>query len=114
MSKNTYQFGIIHEQEAILELKNQGFEIVKTRYKTKFGEIDVIAKKNDLLVFVEVKSRRNEELIEVILRPNQVKRIKDSASYFLSKNQEYYNFNFRFDFILFIENQKMQHFESYF
>ena len=39
-------------------MRAKGYEIIKTRYKCAFGEIDIIAKYNGILVFAEVKLRK--------------------------------------------------------
>ena len=113
-----YTNGIIFEEKARKYLIGHGYKIIKTRYKDNYGEIDIIAEESYLqenilkngfnikshkkcLVFIEVKSRQSDELIESILRRGQIKRIKNSALYFLSKNDEYQNHDMRFDFILF-------------
>ena len=45
---------------AIAHLKSMGFEIVETNYQFGHGEIDIIAKDGDVLVFCEVKTRHND------------------------------------------------------
>jgi putative endonuclease len=40
-------------------LKKAGYKILETNYRTQLGEIDIIAKEDDTIVFVEVKSRRS-------------------------------------------------------
>jgi putative endonuclease len=40
-------------------LVNRGYKIIKRNYNCKFGEIDIVSKKDDCLVFVEVKTRKN-------------------------------------------------------
>ena len=42
-------------------LKKQGYKILEQNYRSKLGEIDLIAKDRETLVFVEVKTRRSEE-----------------------------------------------------
>ncbi len=44
---------------ACRELRRRGYAIVARRYRTRFGELDVIARDGDTLVFVEVKTRRS-------------------------------------------------------
>lgn len=55
MQKNTY--GKIGEIIAAKHLEAKGFKIIAKNYKNKIGEIDLIAKDGDYLVFVEVKTR---------------------------------------------------------
>ncbi len=114
MKKQTYQFGYSREIIAVNFLRLKGYKILEKRFKTTLGEIDIIAKKGKILVFVEVKARKREELIEVILRPKQVERIKSAAEIFIAKNLEYENFDIRFDFILFSKSLIPEHFEDYF
>ena len=46
------------EAEAIAFLENEGYKIIETNFKTKLGEIDIIAKDNEnRIIFVEVKAR---------------------------------------------------------
>ncbi len=114
MKKQTYQFGTFSEKIAENFLRLKGYSILKSRYKNNFGEIDIIAKKRQTLIFIEVKARKKNELIEVILRQKQIDRIKRSAEYFIATNEEYHNFDVRFDFILFAESFVPQHHEAYF
>ncbi|HEC1788756.1 TPA: YraN family protein, partial [Campylobacter lari] len=51
-----YLFGKKGEELACEFLKTQGFEILKRNFYSKFGEIDIIAKKDKILHFIEVKS----------------------------------------------------------
>jgi len=53
--------GIIGEQEAIKYLKRMGYKIIERNFKTKKGEIDVIAMDNDILSFIEVKTRKTDK-----------------------------------------------------
>jgi len=56
---NTKKIGVKGEQEAIAFLKAKGYEILASNYRYKRCEIDLIVKQNNLLVFVEVKKRKN-------------------------------------------------------
>jgi putative endonuclease len=107
-----YNFGFEQEQRAIQFLMNRDYQIIKNRYKTKFGEVDIIAKKDNLLVFIEVKARKKEELIEVILRASQIQRIKNAALFFIAQNPQFQNFDISFDFIL--VNDEIIHHKNYF
>ena len=52
--------GRTSEYVAALFLMLKGYRIAALRYRTKLGEIDIVARKGDLAVFVEVKARRDE------------------------------------------------------
>lgn len=53
--------GKIGEAEAYAEVKKRGLKIIKTNYKNKIGEIDIIAKDKDYFVFIEVKARSTKK-----------------------------------------------------
>lgn len=56
--KNRRQMGFQYEQEAATFLKRQGYQILKHNYYCRHGEIDLIAKEDSYLVFIEVKYRK--------------------------------------------------------
>ncbi|MBR3018017.1 MAG: YraN family protein [Clostridia bacterium] len=56
---SVFETGLRGEKQAAAYLKKQGMRILHTRYRTPHGEIDLIAKDQDTLVFVEVKARPN-------------------------------------------------------
>ncbi len=53
-----HRLGILGEQLAAEHLERRGFRIVERNYRTRWGELDVIAFDGHVLVFVEVKTRR--------------------------------------------------------
>jgi len=53
--------GLLGEEIACGLLKEKGYDIVKRNFRFGHGEIDIIAKKDEMLVFVEVKTRTNDE-----------------------------------------------------
>lgn len=56
---NRLKVGDRGEQAAADYLQSAGYDILERKYRSKIGEIDIIAKRNNVLVFVEVKTRRN-------------------------------------------------------
>ena len=56
----SYWFGIIAEYIAIFFLLMNGYKILKRRYKTFAGEVDIIARKSKAIISVEVKARRKK------------------------------------------------------
>lgn len=61
-NKNKRKIGA--EQEALAEqyLIKQGYHILQKNFYSRFGEIDIIAKKDKYLVFIEVKYRKDEKM----------------------------------------------------
>ena len=59
MGNRKQQLGEKGEAIAVRQLKKDGYKILETNYLTKLGEIDIIAKDRDTIVFVEVKARRS-------------------------------------------------------
>src|SRR5262245_39665352 len=53
--------GKLGENLACAALKQRGYAIIATRYRTRAGEIDIVARDGDTTVFVEVKSRAGDE-----------------------------------------------------
>ncbi len=54
-------FGKLGENVAAEELERRGYEILARRYRTRHGEIDIVARDGDAIVFVEVKARATAE-----------------------------------------------------
>lgn len=57
MKNHNQTVGKIGEQKAAIYLKNHGYKIEERNYRSKSGEIDIIAKKDEMLIFAEVKTR---------------------------------------------------------
>lgn len=58
MKSDARSFGLHSEEDAVRFLRRMGYKIVERNYRTRRGEIDLIAYDGDTLVFVEVKARR--------------------------------------------------------
>lgn len=59
---NKREIGDFYEEKAVKFLEEQGFEILERNFRCKIGEIDIVAKEQEYLVFVEVKYRKNVRL----------------------------------------------------
>src|SRR5512145_1525649 len=89
MSSNSKQFGDDGEKLAGEYIQKRGFAIIEYNYRFGKGEIDIIAKDGEYLVFVEVKSRKNLEFgePEYAVTKNKVNQIKKiAAAYLYEKN----------------------------
>ena len=111
---SNYHFGIISEFIAIIILIFKGYKILHHRYKNKSGEIDIIAKKFNKIIFIEVKARKNKIISTDIIDYKQILRIKNCAEIFLVKNKSYLNYEFRYDLIIFNKNFLARHFKNFF
>lgn len=97
---NRKYIGKVGEDKAIDFLKTKGYEILYRNYKTKFGEIDIIATDNDYLVFVEVKRRMSLSYgtpQESITKLKQSHIIKSALSFIKQHNIK--NKSIRFDVV---------------
>jgi putative endonuclease len=75
------------EYLAVERLGQLGYEILQRNYRCKIGEIDVIAKHGDELVFIEVRSRHSAEALDPIysINRNKQKKIVRTAQFYLSR-----------------------------
>ena len=94
----------------MLYLMFKGYKILCRRYKSSFGEIDLLTLKNNNLIAIEIKSSRDFITSEKVT-PRQLSRIKRSLDYFVSKNQKYNNYNILVKIILFYNYFKIQEIE---
>ncbi|MBF0566634.1 MAG: YraN family protein [Nitrospirae bacterium] len=78
------------ESLALKYLKKVGYRIVVTNYKNRVGEIDLVAKDGEVLVFVEVKTRRNDSFGEPFeaVGYRKKKKIMDTATCYLKELHE--------------------------
>lgn len=79
------QNGILGERFAAEYLQKQGYTILETNFHTRFGEIDIIAQRDDILAFVEVKTRAATMLEppETAVTPAKQKKLITAALYYL-------------------------------
>ncbi len=98
--KTSYILGLNAEFIAANYLINLEYQIIAKRYKTKYGEIDLIAIKNTSLLFVEVKYRNKVREFEEILNVNRLNRHRNAIDYFLSNNECYSQMDCQLDLIV--------------
>ncbi len=88
MSKYRLNFGKSSENQAVKYLSGQGYKILETNYRNKLGEVDIVAKDNNCLCFVEVKSRSSAIFglpKEAVGRSKQQKICRMALSYLKEK-----------------------------
>jgi len=116
LSGNRQKTGKVGEQKALLFLIEKNYKIIDTNWRYQNCEIDIIASKNEELIFIEVKTRTNsiipqENLISIA----QQKRITYAADFYIKKNK--IDLIIRFD-LIFVEKDlksfKFTHFKEIF
>ncbi len=99
------------EKIAARHLKKKGYKILERNMHTPFGEVDIVAKINDVLIFCEVKTRTSDAYgspAEAVNKERRMRYIR-SAEYYLQKNGT--DFTARFD-IIEITGGKINHIEN--
>lgn len=88
----------------------KGYRIANLRYKTKSGEIDIIARKRDLAIFIEVKARADvQKGIDAVSYQSQT-RIKNASDLWLAKQKNPHLISQRYDIIVIRPWQLPMHF----
>ena len=87
MTTRTTQLGKIGESLTVKWLEQHNFSILAQNYRTKVGEIDIIAAKDDLVAFVEVKTRKMKHFpIALTVTFSKQKKIIKTARPFILQN----------------------------
>lgn len=112
---NRRAIGEKREQQAKEYLQQQGYRILETNFYCRLGEIDLIAAKEDYLVFVEVKYRKNLHQgspLEAVDYRKQRKMIK-TAMYYIMMQGYQADIPCRFDVVA-ITGEQIEHLENAF
>ncbi|MGB3897351.1 MAG: YraN family protein [Mesorhizobium sp.] len=97
--RQSYRRGHRGETLAAMALRLKGFRILECRYRTRLGEIDLIARRGDLVLIVEVKARPTlAEAMEAIRRESE-RRIEGAADLWLARQPDYGRLAVRFDMV---------------
>jgi putative endonuclease len=95
-----FNTGLSAESRAAAMLLAKGYRILARRFRTPYGEIDIVARKRDLIAFVEVKARATLDEAAYAVTPRQQARISDAASAWLQAHPEHAEFELRFDVMM--------------
>ncbi len=104
-----FQTGLSAETRAAAYLMAKGYRILAKRFKTPYGEIDLVARRRNLVAFVEVKARAKLDDAAYAVTPRQQKRIIDAAQAWLMAHPEHTNFDLRFDAMLIAPRRLPRH-----
>ena len=98
LKKRAYLKGKYGEWIAALYLQLKGYEILEKRFKTPVGEIDLLARKGQTLIAVEVKTRNTFQQASMALTVFQQRRIERTLLFYLAGKTS--SLDLRFDVIL--------------
>ena len=104
-----FRTGLSAESRAAAFLMAKGYRILAKRFRTPYGEIDLVARKRGLIAFVEVKARTTLDEAAYAVTPRQQARIIDAAQGWLMAHPEHAEFELRFDAILIAPRRLPRH-----
>lgn len=87
------------ERLAALALRLKGYRIVARRYRTKLGEIDLVARKGDLVAFIEVKARPSAGAAIDAVGVAAQNRIRAASDLWLSRQHDAARLSLRYDIV---------------
>ncbi|NQU70650.1 MAG: YraN family protein [Rhodospirillales bacterium] len=95
-----YRLGHYAETICVWHLRLRGYRVLSRRFKTPVGEVDIIARRRNMVAFIEVKARRTRALAMESVSPRQQNRIRRAAEIFLIARPALTSCDLRFDIML--------------
>jgi putative endonuclease len=104
-----FRLGLSAESRAAAFLVAKGYRIVARRWKSPVGEIDIVARRRRVLVFVEVKARERFDDAAESVTERQKRRIVAAAEAWLASNPDDIHCDIRFDAMLVAPGRMPRH-----
>jgi putative endonuclease len=104
-----FRTGVSAEARAAAFLIAKGYRILARRLRTPYGEIDIVAKRRNLIAFIEVKARGHLDDAAYAVTPRQQQRNIDAAQAWLMTHPEHAEFELRFDAMLIAPRRLPRH-----
>ena len=110
---NKREVGTRYEQLACAYIEEEGMKVIETNYRTQLGEIDIIAWDKEILVFLEVKYRKDRSHggAEFAIPKSKQQTIMKVAKVYIKMNRLPLNGFYRFDAVL-IDGNEIQHIKN--
>ena len=99
LRRRAFRRGHLAEYAAALFLIAKGYRVLAIRHRTKLGEIDIIARKRDLVICAEVKARRSEESAVFAVTGTSQQRIRAASDLWLARQRDAGRLSIRYDII---------------
>ena len=104
-----FRLGVSAESVAAVFLGAKGYRTIARRWKSPVGEIDLVIKRGGLIVFVEVKARKDFDQAAESVLVRQRRRIVAAAQAWLAAHPEHAGYDKRFDAVLVSPGRMPQH-----
>jgi putative endonuclease len=102
------------ERLAAFALMLKGYRILARRFKTPLGEVDLIARRGEVLAIVEVKARRDLVAAMEAVTPSAERRIEAAGDLFLSRLPDHGRLSIRYDLVAVLPRRWPVHVENVF
>ena len=109
-----FRFGLSAESRAAAFLIAKGYRILARRFRTPLGEIDIVARRRDVLVFIEVKARDSFDAAAEAIGKRQQRRIIAAAQIWLAGHPDDAMRDMRFDVVLVVPRRLPHHLQAAF
>lgn len=106
--KLSYLSGQAAELQVARHYERDGWRVLQHRFKSAAGEIDLVLRRNDTLLFVEGKRARTHDIAASRISLQQIARINQSAEIFVSEHLSGQNFEMRLDAALVDQKGEIQ------
>lgn len=110
--QQAYRRGWVAENIAAWYLRFKGYKVLVRRYKTKVGEVDIIAARGGVLTAVEVKARKDADTGLLSVSGEQQQRVMRAMSHYMQRHKAYQDFDVRFDVIVVSRRRLPRHLMS--
>lgn len=110
--RKAHQKGKRAEFVARVWLRLKGYRIMEKRYKTKMGEVDIIARKGSLIAFVEVKARDEVQVALDAISWDSQNRIEAAAERWLQNQSDFGELSWQFDVVAVLPRRLPKHFQN--
>lgn len=112
--RKAHSRGHVAEYIAAFYLLLKGYRIIALRHRTKLGEIDIIARKGNLVAFVEVKARSEARASVDAVNFTAQNRIRAASDLWLARQRDYHLLSCRYDIVAVAPLALPQHFRDAF
>jgi len=99
------------ESKAARHLRLKGYQILDRNARLGRGELDIVAKRSDVLAFIEVKLRPNREQGLLAVHADKQQRLRSAASAWFANHPDYQHLQCRFDLIILTRSGILSHIE---